>query len=371
LKLTNQYRFYTSTHHLTETIGNAKNKANIGHVANKALLLTFFDESTLKFLCGDFLSNMPINVNLPTFQLYEHNMSDRLAADTKIKLSMDRAIQAVQRDETILNSISDRVVTGLLEIPNYWISLAGILQIVVSIVLIFLLINTAYVLFRLRTISIILAVLQASILKTEAVQDEIFLNYRTSISPYNNSLLEGKIQVVLLEATRGLWPYYVGALIGMVFLTYLWYNIYKQNCAPYQNNLEIILHLQFITGTSTVFVPISQPVYGIFDDFIMQGKKYVSNIQITGTLKPKLRFTWKSLFLINTLTGKRILIRESHKLSWTTAYRLKGLVRSQYAVLLVLIHAKEIKRIKPAYFPDGPEQAPDPNLLPVEALEFV
>jgi hypothetical protein len=89
-------------------------------------------------------------------------------------------------------------------------------------------------------------------------------------------------------------------------------------------------------------------------------------------VSPKQRFTWKSLFSVNIRTGDRILIKESHKISWITAHRLRRLVQSQYAVMLVLIHNKEIKRIKPTYLPvEGLAPSLEENLQPLEALEFV
>src|ERR1043165_3612945 len=108
-------------------------------------------------------------------------------------------------------------------------------------------------------------------------------------------------------------------LLGVLFLTYLWYRIYKKRCITFQSNMKIVLYLQFLTGRQSVFVPISPTVYGLFDDLQMEGRRFISSIRITGLISPKLRFTWKNLFLVNTLTGNRILKKESHKISWITA----------------------------------------------------
>jgi hypothetical protein len=162
------------------------------------------------------------------------------------------------------------------------------------------------------------------------------------------------------------------ALAGIIFLTYFWYKIYKRHCMTFTSNMKILLYLQFITGTNSVFIPIAKPVYGIFSDFATESKQHISNIHITGFLSPKLRFAWKQLFLINNLTGNRISIQERHKLSWINAFRLRRLVKNRYAIMLVLIHEKDIVRIKPNYIlGDSNFQTHDPNLTPIESLEYI
>src|ERR1043165_4008714 len=109
----------------------------------------------------------------------------------------------------------------------------------------------------------------------------------------------------------------------------------------------------------------------LFQFFITQSPSNAS-IHMTGTLSPKLRFTWKLLFLINTLTGNRISIPERHKLSWINAFRIRRLVKNRYAIMLVLIHERDIVRVKPNYVLGDPNLNPhDPNLAPIESLEYI
>jgi hypothetical protein len=209
-------------------------------------------------------------------------------------------------------------------------------------------------------------------LKADGLQDEIVLNYKPDSGVANATLSDGKLQVIVLEMTRGVWPYFVAGLLGIICLTYLWYNIYRTNCASFQSNMKIVLHLQFLTGSSSVFIPISPIVFGVFDDYEVECKKYIAAIRITGILKPRLRFNWRHLYLINVLTGKRVLIKESHRLSWINAFKLRRLVRKPYAIMLVLIHENSLQRVKPNEVQgEGASAPPDRNLLSIESLEFV
>ena len=54
LEFNSQCSFQSETHYITETISPAQNIVKVGYVANKALLMNFFNEDTLKFL-KDFL----------------------------------------------------------------------------------------------------------------------------------------------------------------------------------------------------------------------------------------------------------------------------------------------------------------------------
>lgn len=347
--------FRSDTTFIPETLFENNQLMQLKHVTNKPLLHKFFDEAELQFLTGDYFTDAPLDITLPNFTFFTHNIDKKLAQDNKFRVQMSKAAAAVRRDEVIINSISEAVVIGDVDLEgtDFWLSVPGILFMVVTILMVLLSLHTVYLLMRIRRLSITVAVLKVAILKTEAAEmlqtPPLSLNYFTTPAVGNNTANTVQLQVVIMETTRNLWPYVIAVLLGLIVLTYLWYKIYSNTCKSFHTNIKITLYLQFIFGDETLFIEICQPVYGLFVDFKMEGIEFIRNIRVKGHLTPKLTFVWKHLYLVNNLTNDRILINEEHPLTWIQAKRLRKILRGHYACLLVLVQGTAIVRIEPAY----------------------
>ena len=65
-------------------------------------------------------------VTLLSLHFFEHKVSEKFAADRKLKVDLERAAEAVREDGVIMNNVEEAVI--LREIPlenDYWISMPG------------------------------------------------------------------------------------------------------------------------------------------------------------------------------------------------------------------------------------------------------
>jgi hypothetical protein len=327
------------------TIGNHTN-IQTKHITNLALLQKIFSDQELSILRGDTFLDFPVEVKMPNFTFFSHEISDKLAQDNKHKINMDKAIQALKRDEIILNTVSDAIITGDVQIDqiDFFISWPGILLIVFCILVLLLFVNTFYLLFKIRKLSIMLAVLQTAVLKVNAqtVQaPNLILNYFTTVSTNNTNL---QIHRVVVETTTSIWMYAITTIVGISILSFVIYKVWNKTCKNVLLSSKFAIYLQFITAQNTIFVQVCE-LQGLLQDFMLTAESYITNIHITGHIIPKLNFSWPSLQIKDIVTGQIITLKETHNLNLLTAIQLKRIVSSPYICLPVFVCKNQIIRI--------------------------
>ena len=74
------------------------------HPINLALLQEFFDPSMTEHIYADTTFQKPLNVSTPTFKIYDHEMNQIIAYDTKAHLNLRKMSDKAKIDEIIFKS---------------------------------------------------------------------------------------------------------------------------------------------------------------------------------------------------------------------------------------------------------------------------
>ena len=120
----------TNTHFFAPRLASchhdADNMTTI-HPVNLALLQYFFDDSFVDNIFADTFFSKAVNVSLPKLQLYEHKISNILAADTKAHLSLSKMASTAKKDAIIFQNLAEPLLDGQIKLNPDWPSTDNIL----------------------------------------------------------------------------------------------------------------------------------------------------------------------------------------------------------------------------------------------------
>lgn len=130
------------------------------HPVNLALLQHFFDKSYVKNILADTNFRTALNITIPKLKLYEHEMSNVLAADTKAHLSLSKMAAVAKKDEVIFQSLTEPLLENQIQLSSDWPDMNDILLLGTMGVTVLLMILLFYTFFKVRKLSTALLVLQ-------------------------------------------------------------------------------------------------------------------------------------------------------------------------------------------------------------------
>ena len=157
------------------------------HPVNLAVLQHFFDPKALAAISGESLFDAPIDISLPEFKIFKHNFSELIAEDKNQHLSLQRAAAAAKADDYIFQNLAGPILDGRLpELDTIWSAIVKYLSLVTASVTAVLVIIVIWQLYKIRALTIALAVCQKS-LGTEAFRyTHPPLHYTDKHSPTDN-----------------------------------------------------------------------------------------------------------------------------------------------------------------------------------------
>lgn len=132
----------------------------IVHPVNLALLQHFSDSTFVIDIFADSTFQTPVNVTIPSLKLYEHQMSNVIAADSKAHLSLSKIAELARKDKTIFQSLTEPLLDGVIQIPSDWPTTNDVITYCSLSLSLVLTIILAWTILRVRKLMIIVAVLQ-------------------------------------------------------------------------------------------------------------------------------------------------------------------------------------------------------------------
>ena len=146
---------------ITACMNETRNVTKV-HPVNLALLQEFFDSSLTEHIYTDTIFEKPLNVSTPAFKIYDHEMTQVLADDTKSHLNLRKMADKAKNDEIIFKSLSEPMLDGQIAINANWpdfnailIFISGGLAIGASLALIWMFI-------KIRSLTAAVALLQTA-----------------------------------------------------------------------------------------------------------------------------------------------------------------------------------------------------------------
>jgi len=288
-------------------------------------------------------------ISLPPLKFFEHEITERFAADKKIKIDLAKASDAIKTNGVILNSLSEAIITGDVRTDGtFWYSIPGVVSEVSSGVLLLLILNTCYLLFRVRKLSITVMVLQNNMLKTHSAQPLAF-NYFSQISSKSNESWttdpDSPLHTVIVQTTEKIWPYLLVCFVGVALMMAVCYKIWKRMCKRLDLNLQFSMMLEFSSNQRSVFVKVME-LFGQPQDFRITAEDFIRDIKVEGCIFPKLKFIWETVNINDRVTQENFKIKTSHALTWRHARALRAKLSRPYIVLPVFVRNGQMMRIE-------------------------
>ena len=107
--------------YLPPRLGECNNNTNditILHPVNLALLQEFFNEDTHSTIFGDTIFDEFVNLQIPSFHIFNHSFSQYLANDNKQHISLKRIAKAMKKDGTVFQTLAASMIAGKVEVES-------------------------------------------------------------------------------------------------------------------------------------------------------------------------------------------------------------------------------------------------------------
>ena len=98
------------------------------HPFNLVLLQEFFDNTKIQNVFADTTYANPMNVMVPNFKIYQHDMHKIIADDKNSDLSLSRITDQVKNDQVTVQSLTAPLLEGQLNIEPHWPDLNAFLR---------------------------------------------------------------------------------------------------------------------------------------------------------------------------------------------------------------------------------------------------
>lgn len=291
---------------------------------NLALLQNFFNTTRLAAILPDTTFNTEIPIQTPFFKLYNHKMSEVIAADMPKHLSLRKMANAVKKDQVIFQSMVDPLLDGTITTAEAWSIVPQIITYTSFALATSAILILVYVLFRLRKLTLILMLLNVS----------PPANSHSVPSPlqYDNQNLITNSQSDVACVTTVQWPHSLLGIfsLSILLMIFVWY--YKR-----YHQHHTTLSLEITTGSSCVSLPILHlplcPPY-----WSITFPSNIHNIHVTGTLFPKLHVSWGDFHIDSKFNDKSIFIPCQLSISLIKAYQFKRILKQPFLAFIVIIH---------------------------------
>lgn len=263
------------------------------HILNSPLIMKFFQQQSREFLTGNTFFDSPPKVIIPKFEYFNQSLSKSFAADDKIKLDLQKAVDAVKRDQIIVQSLSESVVLGDTPINNsLWDTSFGISITIGLIAVAALAVNSLYLMFRLRALTVSLMLLQVRLPKIDGQSYDpglVFDYFQTSPTKVNDTSNQLSLHTYIIQKSNEHWPYAVLAIIFTLLFTFVAYRLYKHILTAYSCDNYCTICIEFMLGRQTLSINVLT-LDGRPDDYTLSNVDTISDFRLHGIYRAKLSF---------------------------------------------------------------------------------
>ena len=296
------------------------------HPVNLALLQHFFDDKFVDDIFADTTFNKPVNVTIPKIKIYQHEMSNIVAADTKAHLSLTKMAETAKKDAVIFQSLTEPLLGGQIQLDTDWPSTDNIIQYITSSATIILSVLLGWTIFKLRKLT-------AALLVVQKVQE-----CKSMATDIPSFIYDKPIDVLEKDSTYSssinfTWEHaYFSLLVTLcvIMVIFLWKH--------YQLKCKSKLFLEITCGQKCVLLEVMQlpmcPTY-----YSIQIPTSISDLEIKGPwYSPKLHVSWPEFTITNSLTDQLTHVKSEIKISLLTAIKLRYILSKPFFVYLYKQH---------------------------------
>jgi len=291
---------------IPQTLGHADSSTiERGYTLPLPLLKKVYseNESFDQILATQSLLPVVPTYNFPKMAFFRHEMQEKIASLEKSKIPIQTAVARMKENKVVLETLTQAIVTGELQTVDlsFWITPQGAL-VQTSIILIGLLLAlNAYFIFKMRSISIALLLLQQHITDTKAQSttnnpSPLEFNFfpknaqtQENTSIFSFTEIENKMEyfvIIIIAITLGL--YFIKRLLKKI----------KKHC---DLTLHSYLVIQCTYNSMTLYIKWLK-LFNRPEEYFYESMGPMSNLKIDGWYKPMLSFDFVGFRVTHKLT---------------------------------------------------------------------
>ena len=308
-----------SCHHSSDNITTI-------HPVNLALLQHFFDDTFVNDIFADTIFSKPVNVTLPQLKIYEHEMSDIVAADSKAHLSLAKMAQTAKQDKVIFQSIAEPLLDGQIDLDNGWQISNTILLYIVSGISGISIALFVWTVFKIRKLS-------AGLLLVEKVQNAKALVTDVPSFIYKSKFKPNQESSTISFSFEMTWDK-ANCIILCVLFIFIAISFWKRCQMKRQSKLCLeVTGGKMCTLLDIIQLPMCPSYYHINVPYS------INKVEVKGHwYAPKLHVSWPNFTIRNTSNDDIVHIKSSISISFWNAYKLKKILSKNYFVYVYKYH---------------------------------
>ena len=334
-------------------VTTTENKHREQYLASVPILLKFLSDDDVRVLGGAKLYNTELRTKIPKLRFYTNPNANLLAEDTPKRLSLDRAIASIKKNEQIVGNLAESIMTGQSQInfPTFQTpSIFNKWNIIVYLLIIALIAQAIYCLYKIRIMSVALALLNPITVsaqdKGETEDADIpefnpFATTRTTTvsngNTSNTKLTPIDYQAIVSQGANTYWIYGIFFIILAIAAYFLYKHCLKKYCTKMHQDRPITkIAFQFSRGNHTVLIPIVS-AFTSPDDIKIICHQWVNGFHLQGCIQPQLSFFWDAI-IIDTFANRTMTIPQLLPVKYWDALKLHDILKFDYVVKPVFLH---------------------------------
>ena len=298
------------------------------HPFNLVLLQEFFDNSKIQNVFADTTYANPLNVTVPNFKIYKHDMHQVIANDKNDHLSLSRMTDQVKNDQVIFQSLTEPLLEGQLTIEPQWPDFNAILIFVTMAAVAICTLFMTWTFFRMRKLTALVAALsQPKLAKAMPTNVPSFI-YKQPVRPVETSeTFQFDFEVA--------WDHIIFLLC---LLNFIWFLLNAYSVIRRNNLNKSMIKLEITSGDLCVLLSVVQLPLCPVRCHIEQPSD-VTNFSIRGPFYARrLHLDLENFSVTDTATHKELKTPKYLKLNFFESRKLKQILKKTFFVYIHVQH---------------------------------
>jgi hypothetical protein len=256
-------------------------------------------------------------------------MKNILADDKSIDLSLKKIIQRVKKDNVVYSDLTETLLDGEISLQSDWPSINDVLTYISFGITILNTIGLLFLFYKFKTIA-------TALMMHKAVSAQKFYYTQPTTTIETNTLWDNLLQ----ESVQ--WDHFTIAILIIMFLLVLL--ICKKLFQISNNNTSV--YVEIATTRQCISIKILDlPLCLTHWDITPPAA--IDHIALSGTLSPKLIFSWHNFLFTNKITFTSIQVPGIVPISYLQALKLKRILSGQYCAYIIMSHQHIYYPLKP------------------------
>lgn len=306
---------------------NHKDNITTLHPVNLALLQHFFsDNERIENIMADTTFHSAINLTIPQFEFYQHDISNVLVADHKAHLNLSKMADATKQDAKIFQSLAEPLLDNQIQLQTNWPDMDSILIFCTMGMTALLSVITFWSVCKLRKLSASILLLQNAQMARSFPTELPSFEYKTKhlVTSDTNSLINfdvtfDHINLILLS------------IITILLLFQLW----KKSTVKSKSKIC----LEITSGKECVLIDV-HCLPRCMSDYHIETPDVIENLTVSYDywILPKLFVSWPGFHIKNNSNEQIIQIQSEFNINPLTAIKLRHILRKPFFVYLYKKH---------------------------------